>query len=189
MTREVELLRRAENVRVDFKAGVFSSRGSMTVTVGATVWRTVKMSSEQYRQLTESQRRHPVCILCVNERNYWYFQDRFHWENEGLQADQVHALLVTKQQRQQGRIERAQAMVAMGGLPQPRGTRRDIIPDDVKQFVFMRDGGRCRHCSSQVELQFDHIIPVAMGGGSSPENLQVLCGPCNRRKSAGLTVR
>ncbi|MCR6491541.1 HNH endonuclease [Cellulomonas sp. P24] len=63
------------------------------------------------------------------------------------------------------------------------------MPDDVKQFVWNRDGGRCRHCGAVYELQFDHVIPVAMGGSSVPENLQVLCGPCNRSKAAGLTVR
>ena len=80
-------------------------------------------------------------------------------------------------------------MVAMGMEPQDQSRRRDVIPDDVKHLVWMRDGGRCVHCGAQAELQFDHVIPVAMGGGSSPENLQILCGPCNRRKSAGLTIR
>ena len=57
----------------------------------------------------------------------------------------------------------------------------------MKQFVFARDGGRCRQCGAINDLQFDHVISVALGGGSSADNLQLLCGPCNRRKGAGLT--
>jgi 5-methylcytosine-specific restriction endonuclease McrA len=64
-----------------------------------------------------------------------------------------------------------------------------VISDDVKQLVWTRDGGRCRNCGSTVELQFDHVIPVSMGGNSEPDNLQILCGPCNRRKGPGITVR
>ena len=30
---------------------------------------------------------------------------------------------------------------------------------------------------------YDHIIPVAKGGGNSAENVQLLCGDCNRQKS------
>ena len=101
----------------------------------------------------------------------------------------MYALLVSEQQRKGGRIERARAMVAMDWEPQDQAQRTDVIPDDVKQLVWLRDGGRCRHCGAQAELQFDHIIPVAMGGSSNPENLQILCGPCNRRKRARLTIR
>jgi hypothetical protein len=69
-------------------------------------------------------------------RTYWNFVDRWWWDNDGLNVTQVHALLVTQLQRQQSRIERAEAMVAMGLEPQ-QAVRRPI-PDDVKQFVWMR---------------------------------------------------
>lgn len=97
-----------------------------------------------------------------------------------------HALLITRQQRQERQIARAEAIVAMGSQPEP--SRRGAIPDDLKQLVWTRDGGQCRHCGSQAELQFDHVIPVALGGATSAENLQILCGTCNRRKGAGLTT-
>jgi HNH endonuclease/Bifunctional DNA primase/polymerase, N-terminal len=80
----------------------------------------------------------------------------------------------------------AEQIVAIGS--EPRSTQRTSIPDDVKHLVWIRDNGRCRRCGSANELQFDHIIPLALGGGDSAENVQVLCGPCNRLKSAGLTV-
>jgi hypothetical protein len=63
------------------------------------------------------------------------------------------------------------------------GPRRDPIPDDVKLLVWARDGGSCVRCGSTQELHFDHVIPVASGGGNSADNIQILCGPCNRRKS------
>ncbi|WP_418789557.1 HNH endonuclease [Paenarthrobacter ilicis] len=73
---------------------------------------------------------------------------------------------------------------------QPRGaSARRAIPDDVKQYVWTRDEGQCRACGSTGELQYDHVIPISKGGSNNVENLQILCGPCNRRKSAGLTTR
>jgi 5-methylcytosine-specific restriction endonuclease McrA len=30
------------------------------------------------------------------------------------------------------------------------------------------------------------VIPVALGGASTPGNLQLLCAPCNRDKGAAL---
>jgi hypothetical protein len=148
-----------------------------------------RVSPKEFRALQAQQQEYPLRLPKIDERRYWQFQGRIYWENEGLDADEVYALLVSQQQRERGRIERAKAMVAMGMQPQDQSRRRDVIPDDVKQLVWLRDGGRCRHCGAQAELQYDHIIPVAMGGSSNPENLQILCGPCNRRKSAGLTIR
>ncbi|MDE2568148.1 MAG: HNH endonuclease [Sphingomonadales bacterium] len=63
------------------------------------------------------------------------------------------------------------------------GRRRAPIPDDIKMLVWARDGGACTRCGSTDQLHFDHIIPVAKGGGDLAENLQLLCQPCNLRKS------
>ena len=64
-----------------------------------------------------------------------------------------------------------------------RRTGRQPIPDDVKLLVWSRDGGVCVKCGSSRELHFDHVIPVAKGGGDHAENIQLLCRTCNLSKS------
>ena len=182
------MLRRAENVRLDFNPSMFGGMGRITVNVGRQFYRLpAKVHKDHWAQAWEAQRAFPVYVITVGERSLWQFQDRFYWDNDGLSADEVYALLVTRQQRERQRIERAQAIVTYGAVP--RQASRGSIPDDLKQLVWLRDGGCCRSCGSNVELQYDHIIPVVMGGATSAENLQILCGPCNRKKGAGLTVR
>lgn len=63
------------------------------------------------------------------------------------------------------------------------GPKRSSIAEDVKLLVWARDGGACVQCGSKHALHFDHIIPVAKGGGNSEENIQVLCRTCNLKKS------
>ena len=60
------------------------------------------------------------------------------------------------------------------------------IPSDLRRIVFERDGGRCVECDSNFDLQYDHVLPVALGGATTVENLQLLCADCNRRKSDSL---
>jgi 5-methylcytosine-specific restriction endonuclease McrA len=42
-------------------------------------------------------------------------------------------------------------------------------------------------CGSQRSLEFDHIIPVALGGSNTARNIQLLCEGCNRAKGAALS--
>lgn len=55
--------------------------------------------------------------------------------------------------------------------------RRKLAP-----LVFKRDGYRCRNCGDTEDLQVDHVIPLARGGGNEPGNLQTLCKRCNNAK-------
>jgi len=57
----------------------------------------------------------------------------------------------------------------------------------VRDEVWKRDKGRCafvapggRRCNSRWDLEIDHIVPVARGGGNEPGNLRLLCARHNR---------
>ena len=64
------------------------------------------------------------------------------------------------------------------------------IPAEVKRAVWLRDLGRCtfvgannRRCTSRGFLEFDHIVPFAVGGEATVENLRLLCKKHNAEES------
>jgi hypothetical protein len=60
--------------------------------------------------------------------------------------------------------------------------QRQHIPNNIKLFVWQRDGGRCVVCGSNKNLEFDHDIPVSKGGSNTARNIRLLCEVCNRSK-------
>ena len=106
------MLRRAENCEATFHYSRFSTRGRVTFRIGRKEHRLPqKTNLEDFRATVEQQRSYPVFVARIGDRNYWQFQGSFYWDNDGLTAEQIHALLVTRQQREHARIERAQAMI------------------------------------------------------------------------------
>lgn len=71
-------------------------------------------------------------------------------------------------------------------------TRRpDWIPgrkpfsEAVKRAVQERSGGTCEKLGCEAEgIEYDHGIPVALGGESTLENCWLLCGACHQKKTA-----
>ena len=59
---------------------------------------------------------------------------------------------------------------------------RQVVPPDVRDAVWRRDGGHCANCGSNENLEFDHIIPVSKGGATTYRNIQLLCEKCNGAK-------
>jgi hypothetical protein len=146
-----------------------------------------RYTTEQYAWMSATQPDAPVSIGWYG-RSYWWFRGTVYWTDViELTSKQAHDLIVAREIEQeraiQRQIDRAQAIVAQSENPTPR---RESISVEVRKLVWQRDGGKCVQCDSSVELQFDHIIPIKLGGAGTPENLQVLCGPCNRRKGATL---
>ncbi len=69
---------------------------------------------------------------------------------------------------------------------------RRPLTKELREFILSRDDYTCQMCGNTIYdepnllLEIDHIIPVAAGGTSDPENLQTLCWKCNRSKSSKL---
>jgi hypothetical protein len=64
----------------------------------------------------------------------------------------------------------------------PEDEKNRHIPEEVKEYVWRRDDGKCVKCGSQEKLEFDHIIPFSKGGSNTARNVQLLCEYCNRSK-------
>lgn len=65
----------------------------------------------------------------------------------------------------------------------PRRPSPRYIPPEIRAAVWLRDGKKCKYCGATEALELDHIIPVSVGGSNTENNIEVLCAPCNRRKS------
>ena len=120
-----------------------------------------------------------------NTRDYWLFRGKVYSTERGVcSSEDVKALALEGENKTKAKLARAHALMAQVDVLERGG--REPIPDDVKMFVWQRDGGKCVRCGSNRNLEFDHIIPVSMGGANTARNLQLLCEGCNRAKGGSL---
>lgn len=174
----------ARMLREDTNATVFSDRRGFLFRqrhfFTATGLPPVLLDDERVAAMWTEETHGPVEVASSPERTWWWFGESFYWENAGYNERDVHALIARRERRHAQELQRAHTLLEVGRA----GPRREGIPQDVRRAVFERDGGRCVQCDATFDLQYDHVIPVAHGGATSVENLQLLCGSCNREKSA-----
>jgi len=80
--------------------------------------------------------------------------------------------------------------------PQPplRRLKRLAIPAKVKREIWQNAKGQCefatahRRCESRYQLEVDHQMPVAFGGGNEIENLRLYCRDHNRYEARKATL-
>ncbi len=138
-----------------------------------------------HTRLMQRQLAAPVLVLADDEHRHawWLFRDECYRDDDGLSELEVKALLLERESQKERRVRKAIALMEQRTMP---STGREAIPDEVKIFVWQRDAGCCVSCSAREQLEFDHVIPVALGGANTARNLQLLCVECNRRKGASL---
>jgi hypothetical protein len=144
------------------------------------------LAASAFARAEALQREQAICVLEDAPRRYWWCCDRFWWEDEDLSARDVLALAHERRMRGRRRLERAHTALGAASTAGASRNGRVSIAREVKLAVFARDGGRCVQCGARFELQYDHVIPLALGGASTVENLQILCAPCNAAKGAAL---
>lgn len=61
------------------------------------------------------------------------------------------------------------------------------VSKSLRFQVLRRDNHTCRYCgrsAPEVRITVDHVVPEALGGPDTPENLVAACSDCNSGKSA-----
>jgi hypothetical protein len=146
-------------LRQDANAGFLSDRGFLfrrRVWFVATCCPPVRIEDSRYNQLAAGLGQQPVAVVRSGPRTWWWFENAFYWESGGYQQRDVLALIRDRQRRAAKHLDRARTLLNVEEGRQER----------------------------PLDLQYDHVIPVALGGATSLENLQLLCGDCNRAKGA-----
>jgi 5-methylcytosine-specific restriction endonuclease McrA len=73
------------------------------------------------------------------------------------------------------------AQVSRPGVQGPRAAHTRRIPAAIRRAVWQRDDGRCAftgakgRCGETGFLEFHHVVPYAVGGEASVENIQLRC--------------
>ena len=61
----------------------------------------------------------------------------------------------------------------------------NISLEEVRELLYRVYGKKCCYCNCKLlvsNMVCDHILPLSLGGNSTPNNLQMICGSCNTRK-------
>lgn len=137
----------------------------------------------------------PTIIQAIDDYNFLFgttysegtlvlYQDCFYVVRGRFTTAQQCLLVLEAADKERQLFERLKAKFdSPGGNAGTRARHR--IPEAVRIEVWRRDQGKCATpgCNSRENLEYDHIIPIDAGGSNTARNIELLCEPCNRRKS------
>jgi|GEM_PF-5239204 Restriction endonuclease len=92
-------------------------------------------------------------------------------------------------------IEQIEAYINQKPSKTQKLAERSLMTKDLREEILVRDHYTCQSCgfypgmnvAARRALQVDHIVPVAKGGLTVENNLQVLCANCNVAKRDGIS--
>lgn len=114
--------------------------------------------------------------------SYILFHDYIYQVTGPYTESEFNLLVLAEFDRERRMFERLYSLHVDGMATLP-SAQRERIPEQIRIFVWRRDGGKCAHCGSRDKLEYDHIVPVSRGGSNTSRNIELLCEACNRTKS------
>lgn len=113
------------------------------------------------------------CVACTRAKQRTYKRQRDPEERSRAQRNYLAKPGKRDQHQSYIRNRRAKEKLAEGSH-----TGADI------QRLLEGQGHCCAACRCCVKggYEVDHIVPIAKGGSNWPNNIQILCASCNRRK-------
>lgn len=117
--------------------------------------------------------------------HYVVFHDIMYECSGPYREDEFKALVIGEFDRERRYLERLHC-IGQDVSELTVGSIRKRIPEKVRIEVWRRDGGKCVKCGSREKLEYDHIVPVSLGGSNTARNVELLCEKCNRSKGASI---
>jgi 5-methylcytosine-specific restriction endonuclease McrA len=142
----------------------------------------LEYSEQRFARLARSQFVLPVLVAKREGRRWWWYSDRFWWDDVGLSAREVEALVLRSDFSHQRRAEElANARASLLGEERESLPERSL-PPVVRFAVRCRDRGRCVDCGSSRDVGYDQIVPYSRGGWRWIANVELRCEPCRERR-------
>jgi len=143
----------------------------------------LECSERRFARLASSQVERPVLVASREGRRWWWYRDRFWWDDEGLSATEVATLVLrTDLQRQQQADDLARVRASVLGHEPPPLREAEEVSPIVRFAVWCRDRGRCVDCRATEDLEYQQIVPFSKGGLRWIANVELRCAVCRDRR-------
>jgi len=142
----------------------------------------LECSERRFGRLASSQADLPVLVARKDGRSWWWYHDRFWWDDEGLDPRDVRVFVLDADLSSREHAEAlAEARATVCG-EEPREAEAPEMSPLIRFAVWCRDRGRCVDCGTADDVRFDEILPPEDGGSRSAANVELRCGGCGDRR-------
>ena len=142
----------------------------------------LECSERRFVRMAALQFDRPVLVAKRDGRRWWWYLDRFWWDDEGLSARDVAALVLGGDRERTNRAAEAARTRASLFEEGPAPDQEETFSPIVRFAVWCRDRGRCVDCRSLLDLEYVQIIPYSKGGSRWIKNVELRCAACRERR-------